>query len=518
MKKILALILAILMLTACFVGCNTTPDDPVDSDSESDTPNESETPNETDPVDSTPNDPFEESADMLQVGFGKVCITPDGSYAVPLAGSGDGKQRMTTDVKDDIYATAVVFKDKNGKMAVIVSIDILHLTTEDNQLYDRIMRYLTRIEGIDESNVILSATHTHSSVDLTSTTTAEVKSKYISFFCKAVNEAVEAAIADLAPAEIYIGKAEMKNMAFVRRYFAADGSFVGTQWPNSEAPVKHETEADTDMQLVKVVRNGKRDLVLTNWGVHLTMVQENKMISADFVSYFRDWMDKNADTDVVFFQGASGNTTPTSRLEGEGYTDDPDDYGKLLAQKLHNAMRKDGTLTKMDSCVEIKTVNDTLDLKYNHAKLEGLSDATINKAIEIAENFYSANITAAEANAQARELGFSSVYECGTVRSLAKFNADTESKEIGLWAFTMGELTFASAPFEMFCQTGMAIREADKATTTFIVTHANGSNGYLASADVYDNLGYEVVAYPFAKGSAESAADKLISMINSNYN
>lgn len=514
MKKLLALILAILMLTVCFVSCDKTPDVPSDgSESESIDPSGADSESE----DNVKDEPFTEDPNMLQVGFGKVCITPDGSYEVPLAGSGDGKQRMTTEVKDDIYATAVVFKDMNGKMAVIVSIDILHLTTEDNQLYDRIMRYLKRIDGVDESNVILSATHTHSSVDLTSTTTSEVKAKYITFFCNAVNEAVETAIADLSPAEIYIGSAEMKNMAFVRRYFAADGSFVGTQWANSEPPVEHESEADTDMQLVKVVRNDKRDLILTNWAVHLTMVQEYKMISADFVSYFRNWMDKYANTDVVFFQGASGNTTPTSRLEGEGYTDDPEDYGQMLAQKLHNSLRKEGTLTKMDSCVEIKTTNDTLGLKYNHAKLDGLSKEKINKAIEIAENFYSAKTTASEANTAARELGFSSVYECGTVRSLAKFHNNDTEREVGFWALTMGELSFASAPYEMFCQTGTQIREGDKATTTFVVTHANGSNGYIPSEDVWDNLGYESVTCPFEKGTAERIAEKLIEMVNKNY-
>lgn len=520
MKKFLALILALLMIAACFVACNDGPVDPSkDSDSASDTtPPTDSTPSESDPIETDPveTEPISETPEMIQVGFAKECISPDGSYDVPLAGSGDGMQRLTTEVEDDIYASAVAFKDKNGKLALILSIDVLHITVEENQIYDNIMRQLKRIDGIDNSNVIISATHTHSSVDIFSSY-RNIKATYLPFFYKSVRTAAEKAIADLSPAELYIGSAEMKNMAFVRRYFAEDGSFVGTQWPNDKDPVRHETEADTNMQIVKVVRNDKRDLVLTNWGVHLTMFNENKKVSSDFVAQFRDYMDDFADTDVVFFQGASGNTTPTTRLEGEAIADNYDAYGKLLAQKLYNALRKEDTLKKIDSCVEIKTQNEELELVYNHAKIAGLTEAQKQKAVQIAEDFYTARTTAGEANALAREAGFSSVYEAGTVRSLYKFHSLESGKSVGFWAFSVGELSFASAPYEMFCQTGMAIREGDKATTTFVITHANDSNGYIPSSDVWDNLGYESVTCPYEKGTAERIAELLISMVNKNY-
>jgi uncharacterized Zn finger protein len=63
----------------------------------------------------------------------------------------------------------------------------------------------------------------------------------------------------------------------------------------------------------------------------------------------------------------------------------------------------------------------------------------------------------------------------------------------------------------------MSIRESDKATTTFVITHANGSNGYIPSADVWNNGGYESVTCPYEVGTAERIAELLISMVNSNY-
>ncbi len=522
MKKILALILAILMLTVTLVGCNNTPLGPIESDTDTSAPDTDApdtNPSDTEASDTEPGDtePPVESDKKLEVGFSKVSITPDGSYDVPLAGSGDGMQRLTTNVMDDVYATAVAFRDMNGNLAVLISIDVLHITKgTDGKIYDNLIRQIKQIDGLDESNVIISATHTHSSVDIFSSYN-NIKMKYLPFFYKAVRQAATDAVADLAPADIYIGAAEIKNMAFVRRYFAADGSFVGTQWANDAEPVRHETDADSMMQLVKVEREGKRDLVLTNWAVHLTTVSEQKQISADFVSYFRNWMDKNADTDVVFFQGASGNTVPSSRLEGEDYGLDTESYGQMLAQKLHNELRKEDTLKKIDTNVEIKMNSDTLGLVYNHAKIAGYSQETINQCITIAEDFYSAKITAGEANKRARELGFSSVYECGTVRSLAKFHNFETERVVDFWAISMGELSFASAPYEMFCQTGTQIREGDKATTTFVVTHANGSNGYIPTEDVWDNGGYESVTCPFEKGTAERIAEKLIEMVNKNY-
>ena len=70
----------------------------------------------------------------------------------------------------------------------------------------------------------------------------------------------------------------------------------------------------------------------------------------------------------------------------------------------------------------------------------------------------------------------------------------------------------------MFDTNGMYIKENSQFKTTFVCAYTNGHFGYIASELGYKNGGYEAYISRFEPGTGELVADKLVEMLNSQYN
>ena len=62
---------------------------------------------------------------------------------------------------------------------------------------------------------------------------------------------------------------------------------------------------------------------------------------------------------------------------------------------------------------------------------------------------------------------------------------------IALQALRIGDLTIASAPCEVFAETGLGIKKGSVAKATFMIELANGYGGYLPSPEQHEFGGYE---------------------------
>jgi len=100
----------------------------------------------------------------------------------------------------------------------------------------------------------------------------------------------------------------------VLQYF---GDQFGTAVYNSTTkPVR---DADHTMHLVRFTRNGK-DILMANWRIHphFTGGEREYLLSADAIGTIRYYMaQKLPDAHFIYFQGASGNMSETSRLTNE---------------------------------------------------------------------------------------------------------------------------------------------------------------------------------------------------------
>ena len=131
-------------------------------------------------------------------------------------------------------------------------------------------------------NIVFSASHTHSCPEVSHTEIPAV-AEFLAIYKEGLLTAAQDALADRKPATMERASAETKGANFVRRYILEDGTPAGDNYGHfDKSPIKcHESEADRQMQFVKFVREGKKDIVMVNFQTHPDVVG-NETLTADW--------------------------------------------------------------------------------------------------------------------------------------------------------------------------------------------------------------------------------------------
>ena len=74
-------------------------------------------------------------------------------------------------------------------------------------------------------------------------------------------------------------------------------------------------------------------------------------------------------------------------------------------------------------------------------------------------------------------------------------------------------MAFVGFNVEMLTEIGMAIKSGSPYKHTFVITHCNGSSGYLPPAELYKEGGYEINSTHFEIGSADMVVKKALRML-----
>ena len=433
----------------------------------------------------------------LQVGFGRADITP--TSPMPLSGYGQSEKRLHANVLDKLYATCLAITDETGETVLLFSADLI-----GSDKHNDIRPMVAQATGVPQDHIIFATTHTHSSVEMGSPTAYGWLS---TLFAKCV-EAAQAALEDRTDAEIYVGSAKTEHMNFVRHYLMNDGTYAGDNFGNWDSSIKdHASENDPEVQVVKFVRpaEDKKDIILTNFQGHpcITGGIDKTDMSADYIGGTRTYIEYQTKDLFIFFLGASGNQNVKTYMPNEpAPPTDHNAYGMQLGQVIESVLN--GEMTKVEgtkiSCTEYVFTGDV-----DHSK-----DHMVADALRVQDLY---NQTDRETgNKLAWELGFTSVYEAGGVISKSKMDATID---MPIYAISVGGLGFAIAPYEMFADHGMYIKENSPAAMTIISTCTNGSYGYIPTNLAYDYVCYESTTGRFARGTGDILAEKYVELLNS---
>lgn len=432
----------------------------------------------------------------LQAGFGRVLIVPD--YTVQLAGG--AATRLSDGYQDALSLTFVALRE-NEETYLLGTMDLI---CAEDVFVDPAKAAISDATGVPQENILMNATHTHASAAIRSNGSENVDQYREDFFGWAV-ECAEAAIADLSAATVSYTDTQAEGMAYVRHYEMDNGTFAGANFGSfsSGTIVGHTTQADTQMQLVKFARaaEDKKDIVLMNFPAHATLTQTNTTLSADFPAPFREYVEENADVLCAYFIAAAGDQVPNSRVAEETFSTDYRVYGEELGRIAVEAME---TMTDMEGS-GIGLSAKTFTAGYNKEKLDMLPQA---EQVQLVWNLEGR--ASEKGKAAAKEYGFSSVYEVSAVLSRAKA-PDTNSMDIKVLA--VGNVSFIFAPYEMFGTQAMSIKENSPYPMTFIITCAEGAEGYLPSVKGWEIGSYESHVTKFERGSAEKLAEEFVSML-----
>jgi len=395
----------------------------------------------------------------ISVGTAKVNITPD--KPVPMSGY-RSRTEPFEGIHDSIFARAIVFSD-GEKKAAIVSAEIIGFS---DSFCEETSKLIEQKVGIKHEYILLSAVHNHSGpvVKVYEDDDFPEVIKYIARLQQKLLQLVEEADKNLQPASIGAGKGECR-MNINRR--AQDGKGNIQLGRNPYGPCDHEVgiiRMDDEM--------GHIISLLVSWPCHgVVMGPRNYFISGDWPGatsrYIEDSLGKTVLAPIII--GASGDINPI--------------YGPHI---------------------DFVNVNS-----YAYA-LDAIAYDLGNEVIRVAEDIKTQSPGSIEAIQR-------KIYLPGKDEEPNRLHHKSydpgNNVEVRLSAIKIGNIIFAGVNGEVFNQIGVKVKNQSPYTNTFILTHCNGSCGYLVSDEAIPEGGYEVRSTSVQSGAEKGIIEGLLGMI-----
>lgn len=398
---------------------------------------------------------------ILSAGIARIDITPD----IPVMLYGYASRKTpSVGIHDRLYARAVVFEN-SGKKLVMISSDIGSYT---DTLYSVIKKSIMEKFGLKDSELFLAAIHSHSSpvVSLDPKRLGESNIQYTKSLQQKLLLVVGDAFKNLKPVNTGSGVG-YSPVGSNRREMASDGSIVLGRNPYGPT--------DKEVLVFKMTdTDGKPAGAIFDYATHATSLgPDNYLISGDVLGISEQFVEQILGKDFIapVFAGASGNIDPWYRIlptfnTENGWIPETVLLGTLLGEEV------------------IHVFNDIRDLAPG---------GEISSAIE--------TILCPRKKLDEKDEELPALDQQKTV-------------PVTITAAHIGnDVAFIAFNVEMLTEIGMAIKAGSPFKHTFIITHCNGSSGYLPLSALYKEGGYEINSTHFAIGADEIVIKKALRML-----
>lgn len=447
----------------------------------------------------------------FRVGYCRVNITPE--ERVGLGGYSNTAFRTMESIGDDMYATAVAFTDENDNTVIMINTDLLRSYQEYNSATQE---RIAAAVGIPAEQVIITCNHSHSVPDLYYS--APETERYKEMVYNRIVDAAIAAMEDRKPATLYTGSIEAEGLNFVRHYWAENiytgervmitdnyGDATNTQY------VGHAAEADPTLHMIRIAREGERDILFTNWRAHphWTGGTTKYVLSSDYVGPFRDSLEAMADADVVYFQGAAGNINEKSRINSENKSTDYRAHGNYLAEYAYECYQNNLTETASG------------EIKFTQINYQG---------VQREKPDYQLYVMAKQVNALWSQTGSSSQSLAGIDKSVihsvyhasaiaGHYTRTEEACQMLISAISIGDtIGFVTFPGEAYDTIAEYVEENSPYDFNIFLGYAVQHLGYLPNEAAWEYGCYEVDITRWAQGFDRILQDQYITMLDELYN
>ena len=265
-------------------------------------------------------------SDNYLIGVGKHDVT-GAAAEVGMMGYADPAQK-SSGIHNRQYARAYIIAEPGSERAVVfVNVDAGALFQSVNQAV--IERLRQRFgERYNESNVVLSATHTHGAAGgqshyaLYNVTIFGFIKENFEAQVNGIVAAIAEAHANLRPGHVLVNRGELHNASINRSQPAYDNN-------PAEERARYGTSVDPEMIVLRL-RQGERDAGMISWfAVHpVSMNKSNTLLTSDNKGRaewrFEELARAQGNPDFVasFAQSNHADTTPNLNLDGTGPTQD----------------------------------------------------------------------------------------------------------------------------------------------------------------------------------------------------
>ena len=392
------------------------------------------------------------SAPVFRVGAAKVDITPAADAPLPLSGYG-GRTDPFKGIHDDLNVRAIVLDDGTNQ-AALIGCEVIGLAFP---LVEKIVARVTKETAIPADRILLSAVHTHAAPALGTYNepaegdVAKRRADYVQKLEDAIVTAVRQARNGLQPARVGYGAGKVSVNAN-RRAPTADG---GWMLGNNPEGVSDKT--------VAVIRfentSGQPIAIYANYAVHGTVLGSgNLQVSSDLPGAASRAVEKHYGGTVVspWTSGAAGDQDPIYRT---------------------------GT---------------------DFRNVAALGQILADEIIRVADGIKTAT------NGKLR--GFQKMVSCPGKRTVQNPGPDREYKiedadpvQIRLSLLLIHDIALAGVSGEVLTNISLRLKRESSFNRTIMVTHTNGSSGYLPDDAAYDQVSYEIITTRVKRGCAEDS-------------
>ncbi len=410
--------------------------------------------NASDHTDLLSSNPESAPHSTLNIGVAKLNITP----GEPVVMAGYGHKEPFKGIHDSIYATAIFFDNGNQK-ALILTTDLIGFSHET---WEELTSHIEKATGIRQKYILLTAVHNHGGPS-TRVYTDSKEDKLLRYNENLKDKLVvltKDAISKTQPALLGVGKGICKMNTNRREVNAKGEMWLGI---NPYGACDHEVAV-----LRMDNKAGNPFAVFINWPCHGTIMgPDNYLITGDWPGETRRYVEKEFGSPLLasFTAGASGDIDPIFRVLPDFESGAILKVSRIMGQEVVKVTKEIQTYP----VTAINAVQRVITLPGKAAGTSLLPQESYDPGPEV---------------------------------------------NVRLSVLKIGNIVFAGISGELFNEIGAAIKELSPLKNTFIVTHCNGSSGYLITDKAYKYGGYEVRTTRVMPGFAEKAITaNLVDMI-----
>ena len=416
--------------------------------------------------------PFAAESATFQAGAAKVDITPSADAALPMSGYADRKEGFKG-IHDHIYARAIVFGD-GTRLAAIVSWELIGAP---NGVWEELSERAAREAGVPREFLMLCAVHDHSAPAPFGMygNDSPKSAAYTKQVEDATIEAIRKAKENLQPAKIGIGTGKAYVNINRREYSPDSGWWLGY---NPEGP------SDKTVSVLRFdTLSGRPIALLINYAVHaVVMGGQNYQISGDLAgatsryveNYYRGKTEEAPRSDAgaaiqlrreemtndvvaVWTSGPAGDQNPVSMARGSDFTM-VDALGQVLGEE---AVRVAGAIHTTDG-----------------VRITGKQQVVTCPGRKV---------------------------EPGPLPRKNHEWEDSEPVSIRLSLLTINDIALAGVSGEVLTMIHEHLKKKFASGQVVMLTHANGSSGYIPDDAAFEQVSYEITASRLKPGCAENA-------------
>lgn len=393
-------------------------------------------------------------------------------------------------IHDQLHVRSLVLDDGSTQLVFVV-IDNLHV---DREVLDEAKRMIHEKTNLPLSNMLMSATHTHSATRAggagSGSTNNNPLADYRTFMISRIVDGVEIALNNLQPARIGWGVGSVPQHVFNRRWkmktpvvnpFGEKDLVRMNPGVGNPEIVEPAGPTDPEVSFISVQSvDGLPIGLLANYSLHYVGGVPNNDISADYFAVFADRIQEllGADRQDPPFVGMMSNGTSgdINNINFRGPAEKNAPYAKMqvVANDVATEVARVYKTIEYKDWVQLKAAQSELSLEVRKPTADLLA--------------HTRKVLARGADEDPLQHPLERTY-AERVMTIQKDWPDNIS--VVMQAFRIGDLAIAAIPFETFAEIGLELKSKSPFKQSFTISLANGSYGYLPTPEQHEMGGYE---------------------------